>query len=58
MPDPINLKDMDKFINVSHIFIIDISRYMAIFSDLKKRTKNLNFVGIHVKDAATFFRCN
>ena len=49
---------MDKFINVSHIFINDISRYMAIFSDLRKRTKNLNFVGIHVKDAATFSRCN
>ena len=47
---------MDKFINVSHIFINDISRY--IFSNLKKRTKNLNFVGIHVKDAATFSRCN
>ena len=49
---------MDKFIYVSHIFINDISRYMAIFSDLKNRSKNLNFVGFHVKDAATFSRCN
>ena len=31
---------MDKFINVSHIFINDISRYMANFCDLKKKTKS------------------
>ena len=30
---------MDDFINASHIFINDISRYIASFCDLKKRTK-------------------
>ena len=30
-------KDMDEFINVSNIFI---SRYIATFSSLKKRTKS------------------
>ena len=30
---------MDEFINVSHIFINDISTYIATFCDLKKITK-------------------
>ena len=32
-------KRMDKFINVSHVFINDISRYMATSCDLKKWKK-------------------
>ena len=32
-------KDMDEFIDVSHVFINDISRYIAAFCDLKKKTK-------------------
>ena len=31
---------MDEFINVSHVFINDISRYIATFCNLKKRTKS------------------
>ena len=31
---------MDEFMNVSHIFINDISKYIATFCDLKKRTKS------------------
>ena len=30
---------MDEFIKVSHVFIYDISRYIATFCDLKKMTK-------------------
>ena len=32
---------MDELINVSHVFINDISRYIATFCDLKKRTKKV-----------------
>ena len=31
---------MYEFINVSHVFINDISRYIAISCDLKKRAKS------------------
>ena len=31
---------MDEFINVSHVFINDISTNIATFCELKKRTKN------------------
>ena len=34
---------MDEFINVYHAFISDISRYIATFCDLKKRTKSSLF---------------
>ena len=30
---------MAQFIDVSHVFITDISRYIPAFCDLKKRTK-------------------
>ena len=30
---------MDEFINGSHVFINDISRYIATFCELKKRKK-------------------
>ena len=31
---------MDEFVNVSHVFINDISRHIATFGDLNKITKN------------------
>ena len=31
---------MDEFINALPVFVDDISRYIATFCDLKKRTKN------------------
>ena len=36
----IKKRDMDEFINVSHIFINDVSRCIAIFCDLKKKAKS------------------
>ena len=39
---------MDEFINVSHVFISDISKYMylATFCDLKNRTKVLLYFSV------------
>ena len=37
---------MDEFINLSHVFINDISRYIATFCDLKKRKKVLLFCSV------------
>ena len=36
----IKKRHMDEFINVSHVFINDISRCIATSCDLKKRTKS------------------
>ena len=33
-------RHMDEFVNVSHVFINDISRHIATFGDLNKITKN------------------
>ena len=34
---------MDEFINVSHVFIDYVNRYIAVFCDLNKRT-NCSFI--------------
>ena len=35
---------MDKFIDVSHVFINDINRYMATSCDLTKRKRKLFYI--------------